>query len=1196
MKVFSVTSVAVKLGVPLALIASGLWALDRYVSSEAAKRVGSLLVIFIVVLLIFWVLVWILRKLFTFFSAARARREANRAAAPPEGATPQERIALEGLQANLDKALEAIRGSRLAHGRKSGEALYAVPWILLLGPAGSGKTTALEESGVDFLQATGERRRRQVGTGGSCEYSLSHEAVVLDLSGRIALEEEEAEVFKGFLDQLKRARKERPVDGVVLTLSIRDLQERSTDQADLLADRIRQRFDEMIRRFGIRFPIYILFTKCDQIDGFLDFFGSFRSRDRAQVWGATISRDQRKRLPVEQIFSNEFERLAAALPGYRLQAMTSEKDRTKLPKIYGFPSRFDSLRKKLESFIGALMQPTPYSERPMLRGFYFASAAAAASHEEHHEAPENRWDPGRRMAAPEQQPLQRKNYFLETLFPRVIFADRPLVKLSVSTRLRRRLWLDIAFFATLALCGVLLIGMIYSFFENRSLIESTRLAALRLTDAGWSGKRTSDLMALQQLRDRVAELDRYQTEGPRWTLRWGLYSGKDLAEASRRVYFGRLRTSFIAPTFRTVRQKLHAFATGAENPSSYSEFYSCLKAYLMMTEPSRADAAFLESTLAPIWKQLAPSDAEGVALEQLRFYAQQLLKSDPDFQVTADSSVVALARRTLGQYSPIERLFVRLKEEGNRKYQPYTLAHATGGKSLEYLVPSHAVPGVFTEAAWSGFFKNAAEKASNDAVLDDWVLGPASGGAAASQATNTDYERILREKYFAEYVDEWRKFLEGIAVRPLADLTEARAALDSLSQQDSALARLLMNVAGNTMLRKDPEKGASIASMFSSALATLGLATRVNRAELVDPVADQFQPLHELITSPDGKSPSMVAQYIAALGKVQIKLESLFGAGTQWDQVKAYVDTIANNLSSNEFQEVYRLTALTNRQCTTRSTRPVGSFLEQPLRQAWAAILKDAGYRLDSLWRTQISDSFKRELENSFPLNPSGRDLSLATLAVYLRPHEGTLDVFYEKELKMFLAPAGDGYTPRTLIGAQVLFSPSFLEFMGRISAVRQALFLPGSPDMNLTFDLTPDSTPGVTESLLEVDGQRLRYRNEPPAPSPLTWPSKAGAAQAKLSISIEGTGERPSIQGSEGEWALFRLLAQASVTAQSQTTYTVTWSLPGSDGRKRDVRYKLQARSFKNPFAANFFRGIVCPERVTELPASSAATSLSLR
>jgi type VI secretion system protein ImpL len=1183
----SVTGIAVKLGVPLALAVAVLWAVDRYVSPDAAKKILSVLIIFAGALLLIWLLVWVVRKFASLFSSARARNEMARNAAALTGITPQEKSELESLQGTLNQALKVIRESKLAKGHKASEALYSLPWILLLGPSQSGKTAALQMSGVDFAYSTAELRKSRKGAvGEGCEYWFSRAAVMLDLSGRIAVEEEESEVFKGFLDQLKRARKERPLDGVVVLVSINEILKGPQNDSELLADRLRQRFDEMIRRMGIRFPIYILFTKCDQIDGFAEFFGNFHGRERTQIWGATIAHDQRKRMSAEEIFATEFDRLAATLSSYRLQLMAAEKDPARLPRIYGFPGRFAALRRNLEAFVGTLLQPTPYSERPMFRGFYFTGTTIVP--EGRPAVQEPIWDPGRQQAVREQSG-PAKSYFLGTLFPRVIFADRPLVKASVDTRLRRRLWLDVAFFTTLVVCVVFLVGMIYSFSGNRTLIESTRLAALRLTDAGWNGKQTSDLMAMQQLRERVDELDRYEVHGPSWTLRWGLYSGSPLAEAGRKVYFRRLRESFIVPTAAALRRKLYDFSTGTENAANYSEFYSYLKAYLMMTAPLRCEPSFLNNVLAPLWKGLAPPDAEGVALDQLRFYSQQLSRNDPELQISADNSVVDRARKALSQYPPIERIFTRLKDEGNRKYQPFTLAQATGGKSLQYLNSSHDVPGVFTEAGWSGYFKNAVGQASKEAAQDDWVLGPAARSLSSGQTTDADYDRLLREKYFVEYSDEWQKFLEGLSVRPLADLTEARAALDSFSQQDSALSRLLLNVAANTMLRKEPEKGASIASLFSSALATLGLSTRINRAELIDTVADQFQPLHDLVTSPDGgKSPSMIAQYISSLGKVQVRLESLFGAGVQWDQVKAYVDTIANNLSSNEFQETYRLTALINRQCTTRSTQPIGPFLEQPLRQTWAAILRDAGYRLDGLWRTQISDNFRRELQDGFPFNPSGRDIPLAVLSQSLRPRDGTLDVFYDKELKMFLSQAGDGYAPRTLIGAQVAFSPSFLQFLEKANTVRQALFTAGSPDISVSFDLTPDSTPGVTESLLEIDGQRLRYRNEPPVPYALTWPAKSGAPQARLSISLEGSGEHPSTQTFEGEWALFRLLSQARVVAQSQTTYTLTWSLPGSDGRRRDVRYRLQARGFRNPFAADFFRGFVCPERVTQPPSPS--------
>src|ERR1035438_4273451 len=94
----SVTGIGVKLAVPIALIATGLWAVDRYLSLEAAKKVGSFLLIFIVILIVVWLLIWVLRKLFISISAAGERRQMARAEASPEGASPQRQAEIEGLQ------------------------------------------------------------------------------------------------------------------------------------------------------------------------------------------------------------------------------------------------------------------------------------------------------------------------------------------------------------------------------------------------------------------------------------------------------------------------------------------------------------------------------------------------------------------------------------------------------------------------------------------------------------------------------------------------------------------------------------------------------------------------------------------------------------------------------------------------------------------------------------------------------------------------------------------------------------------------------------------------------------------------------------------------------------------------------------------------------------------------------------------
>jgi len=1173
----------------LALALAGLWAIDRFLGRDKVMIVLMILVVFLAALLVIWIIVWLARSLLGRMSAARRRRDEEAAAAPRLGASPQEGAELDGLQERITTAVRVLRESKLGRGKKGDEALYTLPWVLLLGPGGSGKTTVLQECGLDFPYTTAEGLKQRGAPPASGEFWFSRHGIVIDLQGRIAAEDELFNVFKGFLDQLKRARRERPLDGVVVTADIDDLLKRPAREVERLAGALRQRLDEMVKRLGIRFPIYVLFTKCDRIEGFYEFFGGLRSRDRAHGWGATIARALRKTMPNEKIFLQEFDRLVEHLHPFRLQAMAAEKNPQNLASIYAFPNRMGSIRSQLSEFMSALLQPTPYSERPIFRGFYLTTARQI--HAPVQEAPPVRpaWEPGQRLAEAQESKPPTGNFFLESLFPKVLFADRPQAIASVSRRLQRRLWIDVALVATAVACIVLLVGMIFSFTENRALIESAQQAAVRLADAGWDGKRTTDLMAMENLRQKLGQLDRHASEGAPWSLRWGLYSGHRINPGARRVYFRRLRQSFVSPAADALRQQLNTIAASAGSPSSYGELYTCLKAYLMMTEPSRAEAPFLSSALVPIWKGLAAPEAEDAALKQLHFYAEQLPKNEPELNLTQDAAVVARARNALSRSDIMVRLYNSLKSDGNAKFQPYTLSQATGGRSLDYLVSSLEVPGVFTETAWRSYFKAASADASKAVIKDDWVLGPTYSPLRTAQVSDADYQRQILDMYFAEYSDAWLRFLEGISVRPLSDVTEARIALNAFSQQDSAISRLLMNVAAQTMLRREPEKGGSISEMVSGALATLGLSARVNRDELISVVADQFLPLHDLVTSPDGKTPSLSAQYVEVLGKMHSKLEALFGAGAQWEQVKAYIGMIATNISGDEFHDAFRVTARVNQLCRTRSTLPIGPLLEKPLREAWAALLRDAGYRLDGLWRTRVAEAYRREVEGRFPFNPTGQDLPLSLLAQFLKPGEGSVWVFYENELKPFLRPSESGWEPADLIGAKVDFSPAFLAFLQKSFAARQAVYGGGGAEPTITFDLTPEPVPGTDGSILEIDGQRLEYRNWRALPQAFTWPGKLGSPQARLTLALTGSGERPGTPMLEGEWAFFRLLNLARIVPQSQTTFNVTWPISSADGRRFEVRYRLQARTINNPFAPNFFAQIRCPERLTQAPATAA-------
>jgi type VI secretion system protein ImpL len=1186
----SFTKIAAFAAIGIAVLSTALWAVNQFVGGDRAKVIITIVIAFVAILLAITLLIWLARKIYLAAANAKARRLEMQANMPGPELPAQEQKELDALLNRLKTAVRAIRESKLAKGRKPDEAMYALPWFFLMGLPESGKTAALRESGIDFPYTTIETRRsQQDAISPACEFWFSRHAVVLDSAGRLTGRDME-DVFQRFLNELKRIRRARPLDAVVIAMSAADVLSQSSSALENTALEIKKCYDAMCRRLGIRFPVYVVFTKCDQMKGFQDFFGKMSGKDRAQVWGSTIPRSLRHRLNPEQIFEQEYDRLASSLSELRLQLLAGTTDPAAQARVYAFPAYFLSLKQKFGAFLGTLLQATALTERPMFRGFYFTGAPAfsepvVAQVQES----EQWWEPGKRLSAQQAQPKSGGSYFLEELLSRIIFADRPLASASVDTRLKRRMWLDVALASVGVLSVVLLVGMIVSFFGNRDLIESTRLKAIRIADAGWNAQRTTDLMAMEELRKRVEELETYAEEAPPWALRWGLYGGKgDLLTRSRSAYLRRLHSAFVRPAVESLHAKLQQICAGTEGSASYDQLYTLLKSYLLMTDSAspRDDASFLNNAIGSTWKTFGPRDAEVASLNQLHFYAQLLPGNHPELQAECDKNLVRTGQHILSQAPAIDRIYSSLKNQGNAKLQPFTLAVATGNRGMEFLVSNHDVPGVFTETGWASFFKAASAQASQTVAKEDWVLGPYAG-TVQGQA-DADYRKELLDRYFSEYDSEWQKFLEGLSVRPLRNLDEARAALDVFSRPDSPISKLLLNVAANTMLRKEPEKSGTVSSMVSGALATLGLATKVNREEIVDLLANDYQPLHDLATSVDGKSPSTSGQYIESIGKVRAKLEALFGAGIQWEQVKNYVSMIATNISGDDFQNSFQLIARIKQQCRTNGTRAIGPFLEQPLHQTWSAILQNIGLTLDGRWKTRISESFRRDVSARYPFNPGGQDLPLAMLSQYLRPSDGLLWSFYETELKMFVSQAENRWQPAQLIGAQVNFSPQFLTFMAKAWTVRQAFYGTGGVDPSVTFDLTPTTTPDMTESLLEIDGQRLIYQNTASVPSQFIWPGKAGSPMARLSIGVTRSSERPGIPTIEGEWALFRLIGRARMLTTNQATYNPIWSLTSSDGRKFDVRYTLRIRGLQNPFATDFFTNFDCPERVTAVDAAS--------
>jgi len=149
--------------------------------------------VWIVVIVALLLITWPFAILINYLRKRRAlKREAAEAAAadpnapkkPAKGGSAPQRV-YEELTRGAEEAVQWLRSTRLS-GSKSNDALYALPWYIVAGPAASGKTSLVLSSGLDFHALPSQRRAEMkiVRPTHHVEWRVTDSAVLLDTSGR----------------------------------------------------------------------------------------------------------------------------------------------------------------------------------------------------------------------------------------------------------------------------------------------------------------------------------------------------------------------------------------------------------------------------------------------------------------------------------------------------------------------------------------------------------------------------------------------------------------------------------------------------------------------------------------------------------------------------------------------------------------------------------------------------------------------------------------------------------------------------------------------------------------------------------------------------------------------------------------------------------------------------------------------------
>ena len=260
---------------------------------------------------------------------------------------------------------------------------------------------------------------------------------------------------------------------------------------------------------------------------------------------------------------------------------------------------------------------------------------------------------------------------------------------------------------------------------------------------------------------------------------------------------------------------------------------------------------------------------------------------------------------------------------------------------------------------------------------------------------------------------------------------------------------------------------------------------------------------------------------------------------------------------------------------TREALRPL---FEGAMRESWRNVLMEARGGIADQWQTEVASVFDSRLRKKFPFAEKGRDATLDDMADFFQPGNGRLWRFVDDSLSPFLEQTRrGGWTERQWLDQGLGLSKQFMGSLASAQVITESLFGRGGRRPEMSFYLYPLPARGVSEIMLESNGQSYRYRNGPQEWRRFTWPGD----QNTLGARVAGVSRRGQVRDEvkvSGPWALFRLLNQASISRESSSEFVLQWELNGGLSDPLVVRYRLRADRQANVFSRRVLSSFSLP------------------
>lgn len=934
-------------------------------------------------------LIWGLK--FILLDAAPKKNKINLYAAEPEIAKK-----IHALEGRFTGAVNFLKNTVI---NKEGSALSLVnlPWYLLIGPEGAGKTSLLTQSTLNFILAKPFKPEIAAAASDSCDWWVTRDTVLVDIPGAYFNEHAAASnknksaqktaniLWHTLLKLLKTQTNKKLLNGVILTLNLPELIKKPDQQArNALIQDLKKRVLQLRATFDPQLPFYLIITKCDLLPGFSEFFSESGTDELAQGWGITLPPLQPKE-KILAVFTQRFNALIKRLNKQLIWRLQQERNMNARSAIKDFPLHVERLKETITSILRALALPDL-----CLQGVYLTSAVQVTPTLEtgphlHSTSNSLTHQALQIMQAP---PTPSRAYFIR----QVLMQGLPHVIGNTTANATPRISRTVAYSGAL---GSIIIAAALLGHDFQRGLQNTYAVQHELT------RYQLYLQQPQHTKDQLAKalpvLDALQqtaqnSQHPFTLLGKSLsfYSNKS-QQTTYATYQQALQTILLPQIKNYLTQYLQ------DNNKNLVRTYAALKTYLMLNNPEQRDTHLMAETV----NKMLSTPMNKQAVNQLATHIDNLFAQNAS-PIQLDQKLIADARKELVNLPSMELSKIILKNMAANNAESVIELGTHGGNPPVFISKQivNRIPNMFTAANFQTILNEEISTVATQTLKGNWILGAVT--PSLNSPTLETLTTQLRNQYVTNYLDIWESLLANIHPFTPKNLLQTDEMIQTLTSNNSPLLQLLKTIQQNTAL--------------------VPLTT-----------SPKIQALNSLVSSANHQQGSLYRVF-ADLQQLHVYLQHILTA--------AHVKQAAFYAAAKRMQNSGADPITTIHQLAEQNPEPLKTWLHTIANESWGFVLQKASEHIEEAWQTQIIPTYRTEVAKHYPFNPNSKQaVSLTNLTRFLG-QRGTLPVFYQTYLHPFINDTDKQWAWRILDKQKIPLANKLLVNLQQVLQLPPAAFV----------------------------------------------------------------------------------------------------------------------------------------------------------